>query len=103
MAYHEMTPFGLARRATWIVDGLSIGNETGTASDDDRNLSLYFEHEDAEFDCANPNAWSVIGTAARLIGVTLDTTTLDRDETTEMFGLRWVSKWETQQTQELSE
>lgn len=101
MAYHEMTPFGLARRADSIRDCLSVNDEI--AGDDDRNLSIYFEHEEAEFDCANPNAWSVIGTAARLIGVTLDTTTLDRDETTEMFGLRWVSGWETRQTQELSE
>ena len=103
MAYHEMTPSGLARRADSIRDCLSIGNEMGIDSDDDRALDVYFKHEQAEFDCADPNAWSVIGRAAKVIGVTLDDTALDLDETVTMFGLRCVNGWEMRQTQELSE
>ncbi len=58
-------------------------------SNDDRDVLVFFEHDEVEMMPADPAAWSVIGYRRHIIGVALGDLVMTRDEAFET--LRWQS------------
>lgn len=92
--YHSMTPDALNIRSDSFDDKYQMNELTADATDE-RPVVMYFRHDEIEMHSENPDAWTIPGISAEIIGVVIDNfEVLDRDQAVERFGAALVLRWE---------